>query len=134
MMYALIAVCALIGGIGIGVALSGATIRRLQKRVKELRKGTAKPGTIRSVTRFLFVTTQVFALVWVSASYGIALYSTVKLCQPFPVETLSEQAIITILGAAALKVVENIFEHNDGVVFGRSKQDDEPPDGNGGVG
>lgn len=72
------------------------------------------------ITRFLFVTTQVFALIWVTLSYLIAVYATVKLGQPFPVETLSGQAIETILGVAALKVVENIFEHNEGGIFGRS--------------
>ena len=38
----------------------------------------------------------------------------------FPVVDLSEQAIETILGVNVLKVVENIFEHNDGAVFGKS--------------
>ena len=43
-----------------------------------------------------------------------------RLGQVFPVVDLSEQAIETILGVNVLKVVENIFEHNDGVVFGKS--------------
>ena len=67
-------------------------------------------------------------MVWVSVSYGIAVYSTVKLFQPFPVVELSQQAITTILGVSALKVVENIFEHNEGVVFGQSRIKDDPPD------
>ena len=75
------------------------------------------------ITRFLFVTTQVSALVWVTLSYLIAAYSTVKLGQPYPVETLSGQAIETILGVTALKVIENIFEHNEGGIFGRSSAD-----------
>lgn len=81
---------------------------------------------LRSVTRILFITTQVAALVWVSVSYLIALYATVRLGQPFPVVELSEQAITTILGVNVLKVVENIFEHNDGPIFGtcQKKQQD----------
>lgn len=75
-----------------------------------------------SVTRWLFVTTQLAALLWVTISYLIALYSTVRLGQPFPVSDLSEQAIETILGVNVLKVVENIFEHNDGPVFGTSSE------------
>ena len=121
-----------------------------------------------------------------SVSYVIAVYSTVKLYQPFPVVELSQQAITAIMGevgvAAAvhplgvlgighaqlplvavlevvgpqarlcvevphqaggasvgeplplqvapdsLKVVENIFEHNEGVVFGQSRIKDDPPD------
>ena len=34
---------------------------------------------------------------------------------------LSQQAITTILGVNALKVVENIFEHNSGGLFGKSE-------------
>ena len=76
----------------------------------------------RSVTRFLFVATQLAALGWVSVSYLIAVYATVRLAQPSPVVELSQQAITTILGVNVLKVVENIFEHNDGPVFGRTKE------------
>ena len=119
----LIAAGALVVGIALGIVYCEATIRHLRKRLKELRAG--KP--LRSVTRFLFVTTQVFALVWVTWSYVIATYSTVVLEQPFPVETLSDRAIITILGVSALKVVENIFEHNEGVVFGQSQSEDDSP-------
>lgn len=89
----------------------------------------AKKSILRSVTRFLFVTTQVFALFWVSLSYGIAAYSTIVLEQPFPVEELSRQAIITLLGMGGLKVVENIFEHNEGVVFGQSRAEGEEEGG-----
>ena len=78
---------------------------------------------MKSVTRFLFITTQLAALGWVSVSYLIAVYATVKLGQPFPVVELSQQAITTILGANVLKVVENIFEHNDSPLFGQTKED-----------
>ena len=83
-----------------------------------------KKSTLKSVTRLLFVTTQYAALLWVSISYLIALYATVRLGQVFPVVDLSKQAIETILGVNVLKVVENIFEHNDGVVFGKSNAPD----------
>jgi hypothetical protein len=79
--------------------------------------------SLASVTRWLFVTSQAAALCWVSISYLIALYATLRLGQVFPVVELSQQAITTILGVSALKVVENIFEHNDGVVFGQSKKE-----------
>ena len=77
---------------------------------------------MKSVTRFLFIATQLAALGWVSISYLIAIYATVKLGQPFPVVELSQQAITTILGVNVLKVVENIFEHNDGPVFGHRNE------------
>ena len=76
---------------------------------------------MRSVTRVLFLTTQLAALVWVSLSYCIAIYATVRLGQPFPVVELSQQAITTILGVNVLKVVENVFEHNDGGLWGKSE-------------
>ena len=77
---------------------------------------------MKSVTRLLFVTTQLAALGWVTVSYLIAVYATVRLEQPFPVVELSQQAITTILGVNVLKVVENIFEHNDGALFGHTKE------------
>lgn len=76
---------------------------------------------MKSITKVLFVSTQFAALIWVSLSYAIAIYSTIFLTQPFPVVELSQQAITTILGVNALKVVENIFEHNDSAFFGRTK-------------
>ena len=78
---------------------------------------------MKSVTKILFITTQLAALGWVSVSYAIAIYATVWLAQPFPVVELSQQAITTILGVNVLKVVENIFEHNDSPLFGHTKED-----------
>ena len=73
------------------------------------------------ITRFIFITTQISALIWVFTSYGIAIYSTVKLGQVYTMAELSEPAIHTILGVSFLKVLENIFEHNNSVIFGQSK-------------
>ncbi len=78
---------------------------------------------MKSVTKVLFVTTQIAALCWVTVSYLIALYATVRLGEVFPVVELSQQAITTILGVSVLKVVENIFEHNDGGLFGTSRKE-----------
>lgn len=128
----LIAAGALVVGIALGVIYCEATYRHLRKRLRELRSGRERPNIIRSITRFLFVTTQVFALIWVTWSYVIATYSTVVLEQPFPVESLSDRAILTILGVGALKVLENIFEHNDGKVFGNSKHEEYYPSDEGG--
>lgn len=117
-------------GVILGVTYSWAAIRRLRRRVRTLRAAGGKRQTqlIRSITRFLFVTAQVFAIAWVTWSYLIATYSTVALMQPFPAEELSREAVRTILGVGVLKVVENIFEHNEGGVFGRSRTEDEPVD------
>lgn len=93
--------------------LAGAALGRRRREPAENR--------LRSVTRLLFVSTQVSALVWVFTSYAIAVYSTVRLRQVYTMAELSRPAIDTILGTAALKVLENIFEHNEGAVFGRSR-------------
>lgn len=77
---------------------------------------------MKSVTKFLFLCTQLAALGWVTVSYLIAIYATVKLGQVFPVVELSQQAITTILGVNVLKTVENIFEHNDGGLLGKSNK------------
>lgn len=130
---ALIAVGALVAGLFLGLTFGFWMDKRLRRRNRELRaalKGSGKiprRNLIQSITRFLFVTTQVFALGWISISYGTAVYATVVLEQPFPVESLSSQAIITIFGMGGLKVLENIFEHNTGVVFGTSRGDTTPP-------
>ena len=120
----IVAVSALVVGIALGIVFSAATIRHLRRRVKELRSGYDRPSILRSVTRFFFVTTQFFALVWVCTSYGIAIYSTVWLGQVYTMSELSEPAIQTILGVGFLKVLENVFEHNDGKLFGKSKTND----------
>lgn len=73
-----------------------------------------------SITKFLFVTTQIFVFAWISISYLIAIYATVKLEQPFPVVELSGQAMGVILGNVGMKTVSNIFEHNNGGLFGKT--------------
>ena len=76
-----------------------------------------------SVTSFLAMTSQVAALVWVSCSYAFAGYATIALGQPFPVTDLSSQAIAVLLGNGVIKAVTNIFEHNDGKIFGASDKE-----------
>lgn len=74
-----------------------------------------------SVTRWLFKVPVTFAIIWVTWSYALATYATVALGQPFPVETLSGQAMDTILGGIFGKLILNVFEHNDGGIFGRTR-------------
>ena len=84
-------------------------------------KRLSKLLTIRSITRFLFVSAQLSALWWVNWSFVLATYATVKLGQPFPLETVSETAINVIIGTLLCKVLENALEHNDGGIWGVSK-------------
>ena len=83
---------------------------------------TLTTARLRSVTRLLFVTTQYCALSWVFISYGLAIYATIRLGQVYTMAELSKPAIDALLGVTALKVLGNIFEHNDGVVFGKSEK------------
>lgn len=85
-----------------------------------LKKENKETKAIFSVTRFLFVTTQIAAIAWVSMSYLIAAYATIVLGEPYPVVDLSTQAIVTILGGGILKVIQNIWQHNNGSIFGTS--------------
>lgn len=105
----------------LGYFVFAALLRRPRRRSR-VREGNTNHGILRSVTRLIFVTTQVSALVWVFTSYAIAIYSTVRLGQVYTMAELSEPAIHTILGVGFLKVLENIFEHNNGPVFGQSAE------------
>lgn len=103
-------VVAAMAGIAVGVRIP----RRDGKKLSAAR--------LRSVTRVLFVSTQICALVWVFISYALAVYATVRLGQVYTMAELSKPAIDALLGITALKVLGNIFEHNDGPVFGKSEK------------
>lgn len=76
--------------------------------------------TVKSITRFLFLSAQLSALLWVNWSFALATYATVCLQQPLPLEALSETAIHVIIGTLLCKVLENALEHNDGGIWGKS--------------
>ena len=76
-----------------------------------------------SVTSFLAMTSQVAALVGVSCSFAFTGYATIALGQPLPVTDLSSQAIAVLLGNGVIKAVTNIFEHNNGKIFGTSDKE-----------
>lgn len=90
-----------------------------------LGKVFSKKSVRTSITRLLFTGVTLCALIWVSISYAIAIYSTVVLEQVYTMGELSEPAITTLLGAIMMKVLENIFEHNEGAIFGRNYNKEE---------
>lgn len=73
-----------------------------------------------SITRTFFITTQIFAIIWVCWSYVMATYSMLHLGVVYTLSELSDPAIRAILGVNIAKVAENIFEHNEGSIFGQS--------------
>jgi hypothetical protein len=100
--------------------------KQYQQYIKTLRGLKHKKAiTIKGITEFLYVTTQIAALIWVSLSYIIAIIGTIKYGAVYPVEDLSEQAITAILGVTVMKTVGNIFEHNEGKLLGTSYKEDE---------
>ncbi len=111
------------------MGLDGSPLTMLKKCKAQGKRLT--PKRVLSITRLIFITSQIFALIWVTISYVIALYATIKLEQVFPVVELSQQAINTIIGVGIMKTAENIFEHNDGVVTGKSRvvSEEENPQG-----
>lgn len=108
---------------GLLAALCGFLAALVLVLAAALWKNKKTEGNMLSITRFMFLTTQAAALCWVSVSYMIALYATIRLGQVFPVVELSQQAITTILGVNIMKVAENIFEHNNGGIFGNSEKE-----------
>jgi len=107
------ALVAFLAGVIIGGALALISARKLMG------------ARIGSVTRLLFVAVAVSAISWVFISYGIAIYSAVCLGQVYTMAELSEPAITGILCALFAKVLENVFEHNDGALFGHSNKKEE---------
>ena len=72
------------------------------------------------ITAFIYIATLIMSLIWITMTYIFAGYATFKLGQPLPVEELSSQALIATVGVVAAKTVANIFEHNNGGIFGTS--------------
>lgn len=116
---AVLGTAALVMAIVLSVLMLRKDKKAKTKKHKEKHTKMTK-ARLRSITRFMFVTTQVSALVWVFTSYGIAIYSAVELGQVYTMSELSEPAIRILIGECFLKVLENIFEHNNSKVFGRS--------------
>jgi len=106
----LAALAAFLGGVFLGGVIAFIGAKKLTG---------AKLG---SVTRLLFVATTWSAVAWVFMSYAIAIYSTVHLGQVYTMSELSEPAIRVLLGAVIMKVLENVFEHNDGALFGHTNE------------
>lgn len=79
---------------------------------------------MKGVTAFIYIATLVMSLVWITLTYIYAGYATFKLGQPLPVEELSSQALVATVGVVVAKTVANIFEHNNGGIFGTSDNTD----------
>lgn len=108
--FALVALAAFLAG-----AFSGGTLVLLRS------KRPTKAGVM-STTWFLFRLCSMAAVSWVYISYALAIYATVWLGQVYTMEELSKPAITGIVAVLFAKVMGNIFEHNDGPLWGKTNK------------
>ncbi len=113
MKIVVVAACALVVGIALGIVFSAATIRHLRRRVKELREiikeglPPERPETMKRVIWACLFN----GFAWVWCSYILAYMDKVQIA-----ESLSQVAVTEIIGvvlAYAIKsVVENLSKNN----------------------
>ena len=129
MKIVVVAACALVVGIALGIVFSAATIRHLRRRVKELRaelagQGLQKPETMKRV---------VWACVgngfaWVWCSYILA-----ALDKPQIAEELSKVALVEIIAPVAVyafkSAVENLSKNNRWPDKGQPPENEPTEDG-----
>ena len=109
--YALVALAGFLAGAFLASALILLFRHKLTKR------------GVGSVTWFLFVFIALSAISWVYISYALAIYATVHLGQVYTMAELSQPAITGIVAVLFAKVLGNIFEHNDGPLWGKTNKD-----------
>lgn len=73
-----------------------------------------------SLTAWLFTITVIAAIGWISISYLMGIYALKELGNTDLLVELSKEAMITVLGVNLMKVISNLFEHNNGGIFGTS--------------
>jgi hypothetical protein len=111
-------------GFAAGIGLAAGSFFIFKKKRRKTRKRKSKSTSkMPSITKWLFITTQISALIWIYTSYGMAIYSMLALGQVYTLAEIAEPAITTLLGVTVVKVVENIFEHNNGGIFGTSDEE-----------
>lgn len=129
MKIVVVAACALVVGIALGIVFSAATIRHLRRRVKELREIIREglpPERPETMKRFVWACV-INGFAWVWCSYILAWMGREQIA-----ESLSQVALTEIIGVVlvyAIKAaVENLSKNN-------SWPDKQPPSSDeGGVG
>ncbi len=113
MKICIIFACAVALGVALGLALCGASVRRLWKKNRELRaiiKGEAKPKK-RETMKVIVWACVLNGFAWIWCSYILAALDKAQIA-----ETLSATAVTEIVGAVcayALKsLVENLSKNN----------------------
>ena len=113
MKIVVVAACALVVGIALGIVFSAATIRHLRRRVKELReiiKEGLPPERPETMKRFVWACV-INGFAWVWCSYILAYLDKVQIA-----ESLSQVAVTEIIGVvlayAVKSAVENLSKNN----------------------
>ena len=126
MKIVVVAACALVVGIALGIVFSAATIRRLRRRVKELReiiKEGLPPERPETMKRFVWACV-INGFAWVWCSYILAWLGKEQIA-----ESLSQVALTEIIGVvlvyAIKSAVENLSKNNSWP----DKHGSAPPDG-----
>lgn len=73
-----------------------------------------------SLTAWLFTVSVIAAITWISISYLMGVYALKELGNTDLLVELSKEAMVTILGVNLMKMISNLFEHNNGGIFGTS--------------
>jgi len=73
-----------------------------------------------SLTAWLFTVSVVAAIGWITISYLMGIYALKAFGNTDLLTELSKEAMITILGVNLMKMITNLFEHNNGGIFGTS--------------
>ena len=133
MKIVVVAACALVVGIALGIVFSAATIRHLRRRVKELReiiKEGLPPERPETMKRFVWACV-INGFAWVWCSYILA-----ALDKPQIAESLSQVALAEIIVPVAVyagkSAIENLSKNNhwpDKAATDSGSESEEPPDG-----
>lgn len=75
---------------------------------------------LQTFTNVMYCIVLIAALVWVSASYAIGIYAVVVFGQVEALIELSRDVVKCIIVVVFTKTIANIFEHNNGSIFGYS--------------
>ena len=132
MKIVVVAACALVVGIALGIVFSAATIRHLRRRVKELRTIIKEEGTpVKSETMKRVVWACVgngFAWVW--CSYILAALDKVQIAEELSKVALAE-IIVPVAVYAFKSGVENLSKNNrwpdKGGAAEDTPEDEDPP-------
>lgn len=75
---------------------------------------------LQTFTNVMYCLILIAGIVWISLSYVIGIYGVVRFAQVEPLIELSRDVVKCIMVVVITKTIANIFEHNDGPVFGYS--------------